>query len=116
MEDRQYEKDRIAFCERQAKAALCRGEIDEADRWQVLIEMWQGTAARRAEAEGKSGGDERMVFYDWITRKFYVERGQKCRLYKLTFARLERLEALLGEPTMDSNDIMYWPSGWRRNA
>ena len=50
----------------------------------------------------------KMVFYDWITKKIYIERGDKCRLYKLTNERIDRLEALMGEPTMDDNGIMYW--------
>ena len=41
---------------------------------------------------------KRMVFYD------------------LTNERIDRLEAVLGEPTMDDNGIMYWPALERRNV
>ena len=57
-----------------------------------------------------------MVYYDWITRKVYIERGDKGRIYKLTNERIDRLEALMGEPAMDSNGIMYWSEFERRNA
>ena len=48
------------------------------------------------------------VFYDWITKKIYIERGDKCRLYELTNERVHRIAELLGDPSTNGNGIMYW--------